>query len=196
MKKLLTLLFTICVFAAQSQNLTIGPKFGANVSTLTGVDDADFNTGLAAGVFLLYSTNVKLGIGLDAFYSEEGTDTKILDEEINLRLNYMRLNIPVSFFFRDIGDEFRPKVFIGPTLGFLMSAEVENGSSVDVKDFYNSMDIGALVGLGFNNRITEKTWLNIDASYKYGFIEVRETAVGDAQNNHGITISIGIGFGL
>jgi outer membrane protein W len=114
--------------------------------------------------------------------------------ESAINLTYLRIPLKGYLFFRKNGDRFRPKVFIGPSFGFLVDSDAKfNDVEVDIKDVYNKFDLGLLAGLGFNARISEGTWFNFDAGYTYGLLDVADNANG---GNRNIGLSAGVLFGF
>jgi len=202
----------------QAQTLSVGPKAGLTVTTLTNLDDIKSRVGFTAGGFLVYSFVQNFGVGLDAMYSLEGakyefdygSGSDMIRFSNKLDLNYLRLNVPVTYFFRLKQDNFRPKIYAGPSLAFLLSAksktEVISGSEnalVDidenrtVTDNYKGTDFGALVGAGFNYRLCEATWLNIDAAYHIGATDIpKDSEQEDPIKTRGFTFTAGVGFGF
>lgn len=205
-------------FIMKGQTLSVGPKVGVNISSLSGLDDIKSRAGFTAGGFLVYSFVQNFGIGLDAMYSMEGAkyeyDFGLAGEEIRLEnkldLNYLRLNVPLTYFFRLKEDNFRPKIYAGPSIAFLMSAKSKtevvsdpgnSGIEVDdnrtVTDDYKGTDFGALVGAGVNYRLAEATWLNIDAAYHIGATDIpEESDQEDPIKTRGFTFTAGVGFGF
>jgi outer membrane protein W len=202
----------------QAQTLTVGPKAGLNITTLSNLDDIKSRVGFNAGGFLVYSFVQNFGIGLDALYSLEGakyefdfgSGSDMVRISNKLDLNYLRLNVPVTYFFRLKQDNFRPKVYVGPSLAFLLSAksksEIVSGPdnsvfNIDenrtVTDDYKGTDFGALVGAGFNYRLAEATWLNVDASYHIGATDIpKDSEQEDPIKTRGFTLTAGVGFGF
>lgn len=201
------------------QRISFGPKAGVNFSNLTNVDDAEAKTGFTGGVFLIYSPIEKFGVSVDLLYSMEGASYKSSTTvnsqtstyETSTGINYIRLPIAANYFFGQYGDKFRPKILLGPSLGFLASVKqkaeltVSDNSgtttstieSTDKSDF-SGFDIGATIGAGFNLRLAEKTWLNTDIRYYAGFVDIRETVPSgdDALNNTGLSVTLGVAFGI
>jgi len=179
------------------QSFTIGPVIGVNFSKISDFQnvDTEFRPGLALGGQLTYSTLANWGIGGALLYSQEGVAATVAGLETKLRLTYLR--IPVKgFIFLGGNDEgsFRPKVFLGPSFGFLLDADAEvGGKETGVKDSYNNFDLGLTGGLGFNARVSQSTWFNFDAGYTHGLLDV-------AKNNDGanrtFTLTAGVGFGF
>jgi len=204
-------------FIMNAQTLTVGPKAGVNISSLSNLDDIKSRTGFTAGGFLVYSFVQNFGIGLDAMYSMEGAkyeyDFGIGSDMIRLKntldLNYLRFNVPVTYFFRLKHDNFRPKIYLGPSLAVLLSAKSktdvvsdpnnsmpEIDDSQTVTDDYKGTDFGALVGAGFNYNLAEATWLNFDVAYHIGATDIPKEGLDDPIKTKGLAITAGVGFGF
>lgn len=188
---LTTSILSIACLTMNAQTLSIGPMIGANSSSISVSNANDNNkrlTGLSAGVFANYSVNEKIGINIKALFSQMGVADS--DSDQSLRLNYVQIPLTGVYFFGQTGDKFRPKVFLGPYVGFLMSAKVDD---VDVKSYYKSIDFGGQVGLGFNYSLKSRTWLNVDAGYAAGFSNIIDSNNGDGKNN-AISVNVGLSF--
>ena len=202
-------------FVMKAQTLTVGPKAGVNITKLSNLDDIKSRGGFTAGGFLVYSFIQNFGVGLDAMYSMEGakyeSDFGSGEDEVRLKnkldLNYLRFNVPLTYFFRLKDDNFRPKIYAGPSLGLLLSAKSKtevmsdpSNSVVDEKRTvtgdYKGTDFGALVGTGFNYRLAETTWLNIDAAYHIGATDIPKEERDDPVKTRGFTFTAGVGFGF
>lgn len=219
-KIMVALLLLVITTSVKSQTLTVGPKVGLNISNLTNLDDLKPKVGLTAGAFMMFSFIEHFGVGLDALYSKEGAQYvyEIKDGDDLFRyqyradLNYLRFNVPVTYFFRNKEDAIRPKIYAGPSLAFLLSAKnksellsstnnsntILTEGSTTVTDQYKSSDFGAIVGAGFNARITDGVWLNFDAAYHIGATDIpKEPEPGaDPIKNQGFTFTVGVGFGF
>lgn len=188
---LTTAILSIVCLTINAQSLSIGPMIGANSSSIsvpTPDDNSKRLTGLSAGIFANYSINEKIGLNVKALFSQMGISNSELDQ--SLRLNYIQIPLSGVYFFGQTGDKFRPKVYLGPYVGFLMSAKVDD---VDVKNYYKSIDFGGQVGLGFNYSLKSRTWLNVDAGYAAGFSNIIDTSNGDGKNN-AISVNVGLSF--
>ena len=219
-KKILAAIVCVAAaFSVQGQTLTVGPKAGINLSTLTNLQDVKPKVGLTAGGFLVYSFIENFGVGLDALYSKEGAKyvyemgdgTDMVKYKYKADLNYLRLNVPLTYFFCKKENSLRPKIYAGPSLAFLLSAKGKSevissndnsvvtaeGTTTVTKD-YKGTDFGAIAGAGFNYKLAEATWLNFDASYHIGSTDIpKDPAEGaDPVHNTGFAFTVGVGFGF
>jgi hypothetical protein len=220
-KKIILAALLVSNFAAvKSQTLTIGPRVGINISSLSNREDMKAKVGLSAGGFAMYSFVENFGVGIDALYSREGAQYvyEIKDGDDLTRykyhddLNYLRFNIPVTYFFRKKEDSFRPKIFAGPSLAFLLSAKNKSelisstgnsnvtirNSTMTVTDQYKRTDFGALIGAGFNVKLAEAIWFDFDAAYHIGAVDIPKNTLpgADPIHNQGFSLLAGVGFGF
>lgn len=192
MKKLSSALFVVALVALAhtsfAQTFSIGPRVGVNFATLTN-DGSDFqsNTLLAAGITSTYSISEHSGIGVDLLYSGEGAESRTN----KLALNYLRLPVMFQYFFRDLGDDFRPKIYAGIAPGLLVNAEQDEQ---EVIDNYNKFDFAGTAGLGFHYRLGRVSWLNTDVRYLRGFTDITD-ASPELFNQHW-QVSLGVSFGI
>ena len=176
-------------YAAVAQSkFSLGPNAGLGHSWVSNTNNAGFKLAANAGLSLVYSATEHFGIGLDAKYSFEGVKAK---GNTGLDLNYFRLPLKAIYFFNGYGNAFRPKIFAGPSLGFLSSAK---SGDTDVKSAFNSSDIGITAGVGFNYRLVQNTWFNADLNYLHGLSDV--TKGSEVNHNRNIGINVGVNFGL
>lgn len=176
--------------AQSNDNFSLGPKIGINFANVNG-ENTDVNTGLVFGLTSTYSLNEMSGIGVDLLYSQQGF--KSGNSEVDL--NYVKVPVLYKFFFNKLGDAFRPRLELGFSPGFLMSAKTNN---VDVKPAYNSFDIGAMGGLGFNYRVGSRLWLNVDLRADLGLTNLSNTNVLGLSDlkNRTVGFNIGLAYGI
>ncbi len=194
------LFFAILLLASANllnaqQTLSFGPVIGANFATISDVDGSEFNTGFMGGAQLTYSDVNNWGIGGAILYSREGVDVQVGNVEGATNLTYVRIPVKGYWFFRTNEDRFRPKLFVGPSIGILVDSDAKfNNVEVDIKDTYNTLDLGLTAGLGFNARISESgTWFNFDAGYTHGLLDVADNT--DSKNRN-LSVTAGILFGF
>jgi len=198
------LLFTAALvfcgtFIANSQEFSLGPTIGLNN---TWIQDAPGETtgllGLNAGLKLVYSTEEHWGIGMEVKYSGEGVKTKLRGETAKTNLNYVRVPLKVIYFFNEFGNDFRPKIYLGPSVGILVGGQTETFLPVgtlksDSKDLYEDVDLGLTFGSGFNYRVAAGTWLSLDLAYGHGFTNIAKN--GEAYNRN-LSLNVGLAWGL
>lgn len=136
--------------AAQAQyrgrggKVSLGVKAGASLTDFVGADAKNvFNNrfGFHAGVFANIGLSKLVAFQPELLYSQKGAKTNAVD--INYRLHY--IDVPLAFHINTDGFFFE----VGPQVGFLAAAKLENGSaSVDINN-YKAIDFGYLAGLGY-----------------------------------------------
>jgi len=171
---------------------SIGPKAGISHALIMPDDNMEFFTVWNGGLTSTYAPGERFGLGIDVLYSAEGSKTKgtIAENgggEITRNLDYIRVPVKAILFFGDEMDAFRPKISLGPTVGFLVNEENSTGA----EDF----DMGAQVAIGFNYQMAEAIWLNFDVDYYQGLMDVYKLQ-NDNQYNGRIGVNVGVAFGL
>ena len=190
------LLFATLVGYAQPTT-SFGPKIGVNLTSYKPkADSHDLLTGLNLGLFLNHSINAHFGIMGEVNYTQMGSQ---VEYKGNIeRLHYIQVPISAVYYFGEMGDSFRPKLFAGPYVGFLVGANTKSGTKLvnNVGDpVKEAVDFGGQVGLGFNYRIKNETWLNVDARYMHGFTDITKEASTNFQNM-GFGLNVGVSFPL
>lgn len=202
MKKSLFVLFAVCTtFVAQAQVQSFGPTLGFNYAWLSDVDNASPRPSYNIGFTYNYSILQSGGVGLEARYSEEGVKQEVGNTTITSKINYVRIPLKFQYFFGKLGNDFRPKFFVGPSFAFLVGgkSEVRSGeitTTVDSKDLYNNFDAGLMGGAGFNYRLAERTWLNFDLAYTHGLIDVAGNKSSSKAQNRLVNVNLGVAFGF
>ncbi len=193
MKKLLLSLLicsSLCFTAEAQSKFSLGPNAGVGHSWISNTENAKFKLAANAGLSLVYSAAEHFGIGLDAKYSYEGV--KGSGSNNSLDLNYFRFPLKAIYFFNDHGDKLRPKIFAGPSFGFLSSAKRDN---TDIKSSFNSSDFAITAGAGFNYRLVRNSWFNADINYLHGISDITKSSP-DENHNRNVGINVGVNFGL
>jgi len=183
--------------SAKAQHISIGPSVGAGISMVSdNQENLDVSSRFMGkgGLIFVYSTKTHFGFGADLKYSAEGFSYKVpgFDEKNSVHLNYLRIPVHAIYFFGEYGDHMRPKVFLGLTPGFLLSAKSED---TDIKDEMNSFDLGIHGGVGLNVRLASAIWLNTDLTYYHGFLDIND---GDDNStlNSNLGLNVGVAFGI
>lgn len=187
------------VAGAQSK-FSLGPNAGVGGSWISKMNNSTTKLAGNVGLSLVYSAAEHFGIGVDTKYSFEGGKSKSGNNEYNLDLNYVRIPVKAIYFFNSYGNKLRPKVAVGPSFGFLTSANasLQTGNAAtsyntNVKSSFNSFDFGVLGSVGLNYRLVKNTWLNADVSYVHGISDLQPNT---DMHNRNLGVNVGVNFGL
>lgn len=196
MKRILSCFMVFSVMSlstAIAQTTSIGPIIGVNSSTVINLPNNAYKAGLTVGGFLNHSVDEHFGINGKLLFSQLGTGFD--NSSLVHRLNYIQLPVSGVYYFGDAGNRFRPKVFLGLYVGSLLNATYDNGDDIKVNgaDGYKKFDFGGQVGLGFNYRLKSRTWLNVDAGYNAGFVELSDN-LGSDLKNRAFNLNVGVSF--
>lgn len=172
-------------FGQLENRFSIGPRLGINFSNINSSSTKNL-TGVAGGITSTYSINEKSGITLDVLYSAEGH--KNGNQEVER--NYLKIPVIYNTFFGRLGEAFRPKIYLGFAPGFLLDAQVNN---VETTDDNKSTTLDLVGGLGLNQRISNRIWLNADLRALWGITPIQDS--GDYKNRT-IQATLGIAYGL
>lgn len=189
----IVLILLVPTLNSLAQNLSIGPIIGLNYSKFSHNETSAFKPGINSGVFLNYSTKTDFGFNGSLIYSQLGADVK--NSENYLRLNYLQLPVNLVYYFGEgmRKGSFRPKVFIGPYIGYLISAKTPGFTSEQTLKQMNETDFGVNLGAGFNLAIQSKTWLNVELKYGHG-LSIIPILFDD--NNRALSLNVGLSFPL
>ncbi len=195
------ILLFACIFATKVQaqdNLSWGPMGGLSVATFRGggAGNTTWKTGGTAGLFINYSVNERFGVGGQLLYTQLGAKNRLADSQI--RLNYLQIPLLATFYLNDRGNAFRPKLFAGPYVGFLLAARDQNGTNLNENNqAWTKADAGLHLGGGFNYRIQDRVWLNFDVRYGLGLVDVAKPIPGSGDVYHSNWgVNLGVSFPL
>lgn len=184
------LLLSVAAFAQQPvrKAISIGPVIGFGHAWMSPVANSEYNPGMSAGLFGIYAPNEHWGLGMDVRYSIEGSKKDIPEVGfVNQKYQYLRVPVRAMYFFGKWGDDFRPKVTLGPSMGFLLAHDGP------VYTTESKFDFGVAATGGFNYRIYRGTWLNADLGYYHGFTDaIMHTSNREMHRN--LMLNIGVGL--
>jgi hypothetical protein len=182
----------ISAFAQEKDRISIGPRGGINFSNVTHVDESQSVTGVVLGLTTTYSLAAHSGLTLDVLYSVEGYKAPF--EKYKLR--YLQVPFMINYFFGEVGQAFRPKIYVGASPAFFLGGTL---NELDVNDpYYNSFVLNAVGGLGFNYRVGNRIWLNTDLRAFMGLSDIRSKNfnMGESINPGTVQVSLGLAYGL
>ncbi len=205
MKKLTIAIAAVLVMSVFSklnaQTFSIGPAGSFGHSWINNSNgDTKFNPSWSAGVAFMYSTKSNFGIGADVKYSAEGNKATVSGVDNVINANYIRVPLKLTYFAGKYGSAVRPKIYVGPSFGFLSSAnETTTVSNVkvktDIKDELKNFDFGVTAGAGLNFRLAPKTWLNTDLAFYQGLTDMTKND-NKTLHNGNLGVNVGLLVGL
>lgn len=176
MKKMMMIavmvLTSAVTFAQQSVgSISIQPKVGLNIASLTKAEGSDPRFGVAAGAEFMYQANDMLGISFGALYSMQGSK----DSGFTAKLDYINIPILANVY---VAKGLAVKLGLQP--GFNISSKISNdGVTVDAdKAGYDAktVDLSMPIGLSY-----EFSNFVIEGRYNWGMTKVWKD--GDAKNS-------------
>ncbi len=182
-----------------AQNLTLGVTGGYNMTTYEVADFAPLYNGWNAGLTGVWSNTEKWGIGADVTYTRSGgTYTQFSDDRssvmrYDVQTDFVRITPKFHYFFGDLEDNFRPTVFIGPSVGILARAENLSNTAQWSNDF-RPVELSGVVGAGAKYQIATGLWLGANVNYTVGITQMNDQPVVFPENLR--TNNLGVNVGL
>lgn len=156
-------------FAQWKQNIQIS---STQTGTISSAITSDTRTGYLIGVYytILFSEN--FGLQPELFYNSIGSKSG----SSTISVDYVSLPI---FLRYNITNQFH--LLAGPQIGYLISADGQNtsptgGVTTSIKDNINSMDFGAVFGIGVDLKK-----FNFGLRYSIGFNNIIKNPMGSSQ---------------
>lgn len=135
---------------AHAQSVSFGLRGGINIAKATvsggsGSVSTDSEVGLQLGTYATFMISDDFGLQPELVYSQYGGSSTFNGTKSTGTFGY--LSIPLMARY-NVSENFSLQA--GPQLGFLLSAtsKAGSGNSVDIKDAYNTVDLGGAVGFG------------------------------------------------
>lgn len=175
MKKLLLIaVFAVFGFTANAQSdkgdFTLAPQLGVNFSTYVSDVNVSFKTrtSFVGGVAAEYYFSDRWSFRSGLFYDAMGAKDSFGNVD---KLNYLTLPLNANWHF---GKKRNWYLNFGPALSFSLNAEsdLSDGTTIDIKDAINGIDISLAVGIGYKFEISENVQLSIDYQGLGGFINI------------------------
>lgn len=205
MNLLKTITLTLSLAAApiaMSQNTTIGITGGYQLSSYDGFDFSDNYNGANVGLTGIYSNTEWWGLGAEVLYSRSGGSFSQFDlndqrtERYRTQMDHIRVIPKFHVFFRDFDDDFRPTIFAGPSVGFLVRDRQLGGN--DRSSEMRTVDLSGVLGAGFNYQMMPGFWLHVNTAYNYGFLDMnkRTTLAPDRLTTNNWSFNVGLAYSL
>lgn len=152
-------------------------KAGANVSSVSDIDDSKSKFGFYGGTFVNIPLADTFSFQPEVLYNGKGVKS---DGGADVSINLDYISVPVMFQYKAT-----PQFYLeaGPELSFLVSAKAKaEGESEDMKEFINGFDFGVGVGAGYD--FTPNFGANI--RYVAGVTDIVKDNEGDNTSRNGL----------
>lgn len=201
------MVMVLCGGVAAGTTFDLGLKVGGGMSKLN-IEGMDMKMGLDGGAFFNVRFNPKLSIQAEVLYAQKGSKLSLLGVDVaEWKLNYIEIPILVKQRIMTSG-KVQPVFMAGPAIGMLTGAKRINSitdEEVDVKEGFESMDIGLAVGAGADVLMGTSGVLVMDVRFTISLTnnftgeivnDVGFDAGDETLRNWNITFMVGYGFEL
>jgi len=185
---------TSLVISAFFLLIGILPTFGQSIGlrggvSLSSIDDKSSSykvkPGVAMGAYYNYGTLTVAQVELN--YEQKGVIQKMASDNVAINMNY--LTVPLLFGV-DISFVY---LKLGPYWGYL--ADAKSGTD-DVSSKLNHQDFGLVYCGGIRQFLSKKIWLELDARFNQGLLNVNKTYLPSDFSNQSYSIQLGLVYKL
>lgn len=180
MKKLLlvaVMVLTSAMDFAQQKvgSLTIQPKVGLNIASLTDADDSDPRFGVVAGAEFMYQATDMVGLSFGALYSMQGCKATEDNVDVTCKLDYINIPVLANVY---VAPGFAVKLGLQPGFNVNSKAKAKkSGVTVEADmDDVKTVDLSIPIGLSY-----EFSNFVIEGRYNWGVTKVAKD--GDSKNS-------------
>lgn len=196
----LIVLCILCLVMPASAQPRIGVIGGLNLANVRSPDTNDLDSRRRTVFGLGGMLEVGLGrwvtLSVEPMYLQKGPHLSegFENEEGMLKMSYLEVPVLLKLSLR--ASPTRPYLVVGPTIGFLRSAKLSDGSNkFDIKSSVNDRDVSLIVGAGL--RVPAgKVAMFVEGRYAYGLVNIFKESVTDVMSKSmqvmaGITVPLG-----
>jgi hypothetical protein len=167
----------ILVFPLSGQDIYLGVTGGMNIADMKIIGDGEEQTVEALNLFGIggffgSTLHNNFSLQLRTLYIQKGgtINQELPSPDIDIRMSLFELDLSLK---ATMGNQFRPYIVVGPSIGFLLKAETEfdsDGNAVigDLMDILNKMEFGLGIGAGIEYSMG-KGFLFLEGRYGFGF---------------------------
>jgi hypothetical protein len=158
------------VTSSFARDVELGVKAGLNLANFTGEDvfHNASSAGFVGGVFARYGLSDKWSLQPEAMFTMRGAEFSVDDIETEQQADYIEIPVLARFAWGH-GAMFRPSLFAGPSIGFLLKNRIVDGAEIDLKDGSNDVDAGGIIGAALDYALGAGA-IVLDARYEMGFV--------------------------
>jgi hypothetical protein len=180
LRNIITLIIILLIITGgtiSAQNKYFGGLAGVNFAVMEietdEVKNVDINTVFGIGAIIGFPVFMNAHIQLEPKYLQKGGLIELSENGIDIESESGYFELPALLRF-PVGNKFH--VLAGPTLGFLLSSEMESevegvNYKADLKDKLKNLDFGLTVGAGMRFPVLLGELL-IDGRYRYGISNI------------------------
>jgi hypothetical protein len=181
----------------------VGVRGELTQATVYGDDvaQADFRSGFTGGAFFTYQVNSAFSIQPEVLYSVRGGDNVDLEttpatESLRARNDF--LQIPVLFKLSAPFNELTPRLYIGPSVGFLLDAEL---GGQDADESFNNVDFNGVVGgeLAWDLNQESRGIIDevaVDGRYNLGFVDLGDASTLESLRTSAFSGTLSLRFNI
>jgi hypothetical protein len=217
MRKILTVLTIFISIQTYGQNHFLGMQGGINLTNVNSsnfMSNNDNRTGFNGGLTYQYYLNERFNLGIDLLYFQRGFTNDIVftdefgnptGESATSEFNYDYLSLPLKGGIV-IGDKFSGFANLGIIPSFLLDAKTitpaiegfQEETTNNVTDRVTKFDMGGLVEIGANYKITPDFLLSATFGYQHSFTSItNDNYFSNGEVRHcGMVLSIGLKYAL
>ncbi|MCG2431393.1 porin family protein [Aequorivita xiaoshiensis] len=189
MKKLIvTVIILFIGVNSYSQEFDLGVKAGINFSNVYGLDklNLEYTEGIVVGVFAGVKFSDRIGLQVDALYSEQGAK---FTSSGSGKFDLTYLNVPVVLKYYLVDDQ-PLYIQVGPQVGFLINDDLRtviDNSSVNAAG--NDTDIAAVMGMGYDFPYG----IRLEGRFNLGITSITDYQLESGRHKY-ISLTIGYSF--
>jgi hypothetical protein len=198
MKKLIAVLVIILIVAscasAKQGTLTYGPKFALNFAS-EGGDNGNYitsSTKFGIGGFAIYGLEGPFAVQGELLYNRKGCGVTGYSSAVTVTGSYIDI-VALAKYNIQMDGLIKPSVFVGPSLGILLGANVDQGGTVtDITSNASGTDFGLVLGAGAMYNMGSGN-IMVDLRYYLGFSNVNKVSP-PSNTNQIFSINVGYAF--
>lgn len=205
MKKIFTLLMVLGIYTAtQAQNKSKGSEFGIGIGynsayAISSGQSTNPISGINIALHNDFFFSEKWSLKVKAVYDQKGWADGFLTvgsttyNYVNYRANYITVPVMANWHFGKTRNWY---LNFGPYVGFLTNANVKipNGSNVDVKSLFNSVDGGVDLGIGVKFPISNRSKFYIEYDGQTGLGNIFQSSNGASVRSARAGFNVGLTF--
>ena len=186
------------VFSQTRGTTEFGVNVGYNAATVTtgdGQANSDYRSGFNLGVSADYYFSDAWSIKGKLIYDQKGWNNGYFDDgsgsiTTDYKLNYLTIPVLANWHFGRTRNWY---LNFGPYVGVLLSAS-ETATGMDLKDVFNTTDVGFDLGIGVKFPISDRAKLFIELNGQGGGTDLIKDNTGSTLRNSLSSFNIGINF--